>query len=43
MNPDRKVQLTVALLGELTSTIPPVRRSLVVPVHEKIDQLLMCD
>ena len=43
MNPDRNVQLTVALLGELTSTIPPVRRLLVVPGHEKIDQLLMSD
>ena len=43
MNPDRNVQLTVALLGELTSTISPVKRLLVVSVHKKIDQLLMSD
>ena len=33
MNPDRKVQITVALVGELTSTISPVRRSFVASIY----------
>ena len=33
MNPDRNVQLTVTSLGELISTIPPVKRLLVTPVQ----------
>ena len=32
VNPDRKVQLTVVLLGELASTNPPVSRLLVVSI-----------
>ena len=31
MNPDRKVQLKVVTLGELTSTISPVRKLFVTP------------
>ena len=39
VNPDRKVQLIVALLGELASTTCPVRRLLVVSVHGKVTHL----
>ena len=35
MNPDRKVQLSVALIGESTSVVSPVRRLLVVSIHKK--------
>ena len=35
MNPDRNVQLSVTLIGELTSIISPIRRSLFVSAWGK--------
>ena len=36
MNPDRNVQLPVALLGEFTSSTSPINKLLVVPTRTKI-------
>ena len=35
MDPDKKVQITLALVGELTSTVSPVRISLVTSMDQK--------